>query len=166
MADKTVFFLVTKGNVYLTDLYKYCMLFIMKAIGGGLMVIDETTLEYISALRVRTTLAEAVSTLSVLANAVSQGSCPEKHTGQLVLDLEMGAVLVSDPPAVAAAKQRLQKSARMARVSNVEEKERWDYFLTIVLAIGLAQAIQWLLWYCPALCVSDNESPYDRTQAA
>lgn len=127
--------------------------------------IDQATLDYISALRNRMTLAEAISIFSALADAMSQWDS-SNGSGQLVLNLEVGIVLISDSPAVVTAKKWLCRSAADTRANNAEEAQRWNCFLTIAKSIGLALAINWLLWHCLALCVPDEKSPYDRTQVA
>lgn len=126
--------------------------------------LDQITLDYISALRKIRPLDRAIDSLSKIAGPESENS-PAEDSGQFFLDLEMGIVLVSDPPEVVVAKKWLHESARWVRVSSKDEEERWNSFLVIADVIGLAKAIDWVIG-STNLCAPGEQSSYERTRAA
>lgn len=114
---------------------------------------DRITLEFISSLRERFTLAKAASSLRALADAEHEGDMLAEDVDQLSLEMGMGISVMTTSQEVLNAKDFLRNSARFMRADRADEVNRWDCFLVIAEAEGMASAVSWFLENCTALLV-------------
>lgn len=118
----------------------------------------QTTLDFISALRVQMALPEAISSLDALDKTAPECKAVGESEQLSLSDIAPESRDITE------VKQWLKQSARNARVGHEEEEQRWDCFITIAKAVGLGEAVAWLRSNCLAMLVPDDENPWEQTR--